>query len=55
MVAGVRLMQWLATFIYVTPSGSIIHNIFMVIVTPIIALAVSAPGGYLIYKIWKDG
>jgi len=54
MVVGVRLMQWLATVIYVTPSGSIMHNLFMAIVTPIIALAVSAPGGYLIYKIWKD-
>ena len=55
MVAGVRLMQWLATVIYITPSGSIMHNLFMAIVPPINALAVSAPGGYLIYKIWKDG
>ena len=55
MVAGVRLMQWLATVIYITPSGSIMHNLFMAIVLPINALAVSAPGGYLIYKIWKDG
>ena len=55
MVAGVRLMQWLATVIYITPSGSIMHNLFMAIVPPINALAVSAPGGYLIYKIWKHG
>ena len=55
MVPGVKLMQWLATVIYITPSGSIIYNLFMAIVPPINALAVSAPGGYLIYKIWKDG
>ena len=55
MVAGVRLMQWLATVIYITPSGSIMHNLFMAIVPPINALVMSAPGGYLIYKIWKDG
>ena len=54
MVAGVRLMQWLATVIYITPSGNIMHNLIMAIVPPINALAVSAPGGYLIYKIWKD-
>ena len=55
MVAGVRLMQWLATVIYITPSGIIMHNLFMAIVPPINALAVSTPGGFLIYKIWKDG
>ena len=55
MVAGVRLMQWLATVVCITPSGSIMHKLFMAIVPPIKALAVSAPGGYLIYKIWKDG
>ena len=47
-------MQWLATVINITPSGIIMHNIFIAIVPPINALAVSAPGGYLIYKIWKD-
>ena len=55
MVADVRLMQRLATVIYITPSGRIMHNIFIAIVPPINALAVSAPGGYLIYKNWKDG
>ena len=55
MVAGVKLMQWLATVIYITQRRSIIHNLFMAIVPPINALAVSAPVGYLIYKIWKDG
>ena len=48
-------MQWLATVIYITPSGSIMHNLFMAILPPFNALAVSAPGGYLTYKIWKDG
>ena len=48
-------MQWLATVIFITPSGSIMHNLFMAIVPAINALAVSAPGGYLICKIWKDG
>lgn len=55
MVADVRLMQRLANVIYITPSGSIMHKLFIAIVPPINALTVSAPGGYLIYKIGKDG
>ena len=55
VLAGVRLMQWLATVIFITPSVSIMHNLFMAIVPPINALAVSARGGYLICNIWKDG
>ena len=45
MVAGVRLMQWLATVISIIPSGSVMHNLFIGIVPPINALSVSAPGG----------
>ena len=55
MEADVRLMQRLATVIYITPSGSIMHNLFIATVPLINALAVSAPGGYLICKIWKEG
>ena len=55
MVAGVRLMQWLATVIYITPSGSIMHNLFMAIVPPINALAVSAPGGAAVLLRHADG
>ena len=50
MVAGVRLMQWLATVIYITPSGSIMHNLFMAIVPPINALANALIGGTIAMK-----
>ena len=53
MVAGVRLMQWLATVIYVPPSGSVTHTLFMAIVTPLNALASAFSGVTIAMKsVW---
>ena len=54
MIAGVRLSRWVTASVYVVPTGSAMHNLLMVLVPPFIALAIAAPGGYLVYRIWKD-
>ena len=54
MIAGVRFVRWIATTTYMTPNGDSVQNLLMALLTPFIALLISAPGGYLIYKIWKE-
>tara|TARA_B100001939_G_scaffold134512_1_gene116848 strand:+ start:283 stop:501 length:219 start_codon:yes stop_codon:yes gene_type:complete len=54
MIAGVRFVRWTATTTYMTPNGDSVQNLLMPLVTPFIALLISAPGGYLIYKVWKE-
>lgn len=54
MIAGVRLSRWITSAVYIVPTGSTMHNVLIVLISPFIALAISAPGGYLVYRIWKD-
>ena len=54
MIEGVRFVRWTTTTTYITPNGDSVQNLLMALLTPFIALLISAPGGYLIYKIWKE-
>ena len=49
LIAGIRACNWL------TIQLGDLHTVFQVLILPFIALAIAAPGIFLVFKMWKKG
>ena len=51
LIAGVRCCNWITAQL-----SSLNGNLAVqLLLTPVIALGLAAPGSYLVFKIWKEG
>lgn len=49
LIAGIRVCNWL------TGHLGDLNTVVQVFVLPFIALAIAAPGSFLVFKMWKKG